>query len=140
VTGSGEVSFLDFLLARFAEDEAAARAAVEPSAAAGPWITGRVASHLIDTVVYRPSPYNPELIVHAASTGYAGRDAADVAAHIARWDPARVLAECEAKRRRVKALNDRAPHPNAVPLLRKLLALEALPYVGHPDFRAEWRS
>lgn len=142
----------EFVLARIAEDKAAARAAVEPRAAAGPWITGKVASHLIDTVVYRPSPYNPELIVHAASTEFAGRDAVDVAAHIARWDPARVLAECEAKRKLVRLaqhMSDNAwqdGDQRAVTEFRagQILRFLALPYSEHPDYPpdtdSDWKS
>lgn len=62
--------------------------------------------------------------------------------HIVRWDPARVLAECEAKRSLINI------HPEAVgqdlsagaawaydEMLRRL----ALPYADHPDYRQEWR-
>ena len=79
--------------------------------------------------------------------------------HIARWDPARVLAECEAKRRIV------AEHPGTVQCETCLdhedseegpegdaynyvvmkgapcptLRLLALPYADHADYREEWR-
>lgn len=59
-----------------------------------------------------------------------------------RWNPVRVLAECEAKRRIV------ALHPEMLEACqgcdaesypcRTLLAL-ALPYADHPDYREEWR-
>ncbi len=57
-------------------------------------------------------------------------------------DPARVLAECEAKRRIVKAMVDHdgyaygEPSYYDVPLVLELLAL---PYASHPDYREEWR-
>jgi hypothetical protein len=66
-------------------------------------------------------------------------------AHIARHDPARVLADIEAKRR-IIALHVAEPgqHPDfcghdkhelPCPTLRLL----ALPYADHPDYRTEWR-
>ncbi len=59
--------------------------------------------------------------------------------------PARVLAECEAKRRIVELLAEdwrisREKLPPGLadhePLLLRLLAL---PYTDHPDYREEWR-
>ena len=58
--------------------------------------------------------------------------------HIARWDPARVLAECEAKRRIVEQLAPIAEETWDVDLGR-VLKLLALPYADHPDYRQEWR-
>lgn len=66
------------------------------------------------------------------------------ALHIARHDPARVLADVEAKRRIVEEANlylcDSGPgcgyrtkHGHNV------LRLLALPYADHPDYREEWR-
>jgi len=54
-------------------------------------------------------------------------------AHIARHDPARVLAECEAKRR----ILTYAEHNDDVYLLGSYLAL---PYADHESFQAEWRA
>jgi hypothetical protein len=64
-------------------------------------------------------------------------------AHMYRWSPARVLAECQAKRLVAEdylaQLNShrsgwdaRAPRDYAVRAL-------ALPYSDHPDYRQEWR-
>lgn len=70
------------------------------------------------------------------------------AEHIARWNPARVLAECDAKRRiveehakldvtRVEALSNwERGHQVA---LDKVLRLLALPYADRPRYREEWR-
>lgn len=64
-------------------------------------------------------------------------------AHMFRWSPARVLVECEARRRIVEdylsQLNSHqsgwdARSPRDYPL-RAL----ALPYSDHPDYRDEWR-
>ena len=82
------MTLADFLLARIAEDEAVAKAA--PCDNAG-WFVDPSPGHdgewLVDS--------NPSLICY----GNSNRDTQE---HIARHDPARVLAECEAKRRIVK--------------------------------------
>jgi hypothetical protein len=68
--------------------------------------------------------------------------------HIARWDPARVLAEVEAKRRIVDAFEavdgDRARLHNAAlhlqwNVLRTVVQTLALPHAGHPDYREAWK-
>ncbi|MHA4774745.1 DUF6221 family protein [Streptomyces sp. MSC1_001] len=63
-----------------------------------------------------------------------------VEAHAARHDPARVLAEVDAKRRRLELLADaiRRGHDD-YDIATELLPLEALPYVDHPDYRDTWR-
>jgi hypothetical protein len=77
--------------------------------------------------------------------------------HVARQDPARLLADCAAKRRLVVACRDARPDlsflgrrppgmadfpltPHGEHELAALtLALLALPYTGHHDYREEWR-
>jgi hypothetical protein len=145
----GMDDLVQFLRDRLDEDEQTAR-----DAKPGPWREdggGSVfATHPTDEVV----------------------DYTDSAPHIARHDPARVLAEVDAKRRilllhnipavvspKMAALglregeapeDDRrcagcgldntddpiTPDVNECPILRAL----ALPYAGHPDYRAEWRT
>jgi hypothetical protein len=68
----------------------------------GPWITGESAGHLVDYVVYRPSPDWPGHIVHACSTEYAGPDQLEVARHIAHNGPKATLRRCEADKRTVQ--------------------------------------
>jgi hypothetical protein len=62
----------------------------------------------------------------------------DAARHIARWDPARVLAEVEAKR----ALIDYC-YPTRIPALQNVVYMVILhlaqPYASRPGFRDEWR-
>jgi hypothetical protein len=55
--------------------------------------------------------------------------------HIARHDPARVLAECDAKRRIVQMLEDDDPGEWGDGALRHLASVCA----DHPDCRDEWR-
>jgi hypothetical protein len=79
------------------------------------------------------------------------------AEHVARFGPVRVLDECAAKRWMVQACRDARPdtaflgaRPGGLPdfpltpadvhqLAALTLALLALPYAGHPDYREEWR-
>jgi hypothetical protein len=68
--------------------------------------------------------------------------------HIARWDPARVLAEVEAKRARIDVVADTlecgdgygAPGYAALQdTTQRLLMLEAQPFASRPGFRDDWR-
>ncbi|MCZ7376532.1 DUF6221 family protein [Micromonospora sp. WMMC250] len=62
--------------------------------------------------------------------------------HIARHDPARVLAEVDAKRRildRWKDSQDNALPPEALLALDEVVKLLALPYADRPGYRDEWR-
>ncbi|MFE3762284.1 DUF6221 family protein [Streptomyces sp. NPDC059104] len=64
-------------------------------------------------------------------------------AHIVRHDPARVLAEVDAKRQvlaHIEAQLDRTDTPWWFDdTLTPVLHLLALPYAGHPDYRKDWR-
>jgi hypothetical protein len=120
-----EPTLTDFLLARINEDEAAARKADKfrwdrPSDA--PW---RRAEQLAET------GSKPQ-------------------AHIARWNPARVLAECEAKRRIIgmyerahdAETTDRhlwAAYREERTAFQRALEALALPYADHPDYDESWR-
>ena len=59
-----------------------------------------------------------------------GHEDVDLMDYIARHEPARVLAECEAKRQ----LIERVGNPNWAGF-----NILALPYAEHPDYRPEWR-
>jgi hypothetical protein len=120
----------EFLLARIAEDE---RVAVDAAAASGRerWSPG-------------------DLVLPAETPPH-------VRGHVAAHDPARVLAECAARRRLVLACRDSRPdrdflgarpqgmadfplNPRDQHQLAALaLALLALPYADHSDFRTQWR-
>jgi Family of unknown function (DUF6221) len=61
-------------------------------------------------------------------------------AHVTHFDPARILAECEAKRRIVglKAQPSDPYTPGGYVTDEILLALAQV-YADHPDYRKEWR-
>jgi hypothetical protein len=104
MTDTQTTTLADFLLARFAEDEADAQAEVAR-----------------------------DLVAHGETDPfYAYRF----------MDPARVLAECEAKRRIVELLaaggRDEA-RAGMDAARERLLPLLALPYADHPDYRPGWR-
>ncbi|MGY1690788.1 DUF6221 family protein [Geodermatophilus sp. SYSU D01105] len=122
-----EPSLDEFVLARIAEDK---RIAAEAAAASGreEWDVGDASG----------SPQG------------AGE-------HVARFDPARVLAECAARRRLVLACRESRPdlrflgsRPQGLAdfpltptdqhqLAALTLALLAMPYAQHHEYRAEWR-
>lgn len=119
----------EFLLARIAEDEAAARAAggahwlVREVPYQGVWFVGTDADYL-----------PPD-----ASESYETE-------HAERHDPARVLAEVDAKRRIVENLHALAAKTDdgenwtpADSALIDTLRILSLPYAEHPDYREEWR-
>lgn len=76
----------------------------------------------------------------------------EIGEHIARWDPARVLAEVEAKRRVLDRYEDalaRCDDPDESQLAAGIQVSEyedwiipqlAQPYAGQPGWREEWRA
>lgn len=139
----------EFLEARIAEDEAMARECEE----SGAWSPFRSEEHLEWWV-------RSENFGHIVTTGYVGNnDAKPNAEHIARHDPARVLAECAAKRAIIAAhpivddvveVSTRIKHGFACETCFSygdivedngycdtLHALAAA-YVDHGDYRQEW--
>ena len=117
-----------FLLARIAEDEAVATLATS-----APWqenesLAGGEDDWRIEDAQGRDIAGCPDCGVRASFD----RPDAD---HIARHDPARVLAECEAKRRIV----EEADGADAQWWEHRYLLALALPYADHPDYRDEWK-
>ena len=133
------MTLTEFLLQRIGEDEAAARAGI--SSQADPengW-------GLIETRGFAGLTLSPHVgHIHERVQGE----------HIIRWHPARVLAECEAKRRIVEAADeatgldmqvdsefrvgfrDTSTEPYLGDVILRALAL---PYADHPDYRGEWK-
>jgi hypothetical protein len=130
----GVSGIVEFLRARLAEDEEAARAATE-----GPWF----ADH--------PEPKHwgddPEsaLLVRGKvlcilDNQYGGPLNVD---HIVRHDPTRVLAENEAKRKIIDwyevADASFELHRDAWQIMRQVLLLLAVPFAAHPDYDERWK-
>lgn len=111
----------DFLLARIAEDEAVAREAAGVPWEVIHWPNG--SQVLVASAAIRDEKWRVGHLGHVATVEHRH----DVA-HIARWDPARVLAECESKRRIVKETG-----------WVTVMSLLAAPYASHPDYREEWK-
>lgn len=129
------MTLAEFLLARIAEDEAAAREVTDFFYSEGRWKWGFAL------------PVKVALTDERGSVMVATRDDGPtwmVCDHIARHDPARVLAECEAKRRIVERYVD-TTYFEPTPFTAYDLALHhvmcdlATVYADHPDFRDEWK-
>lgn len=136
------MTFGEFLLARIAEDERAANecAKVYPS----PWESSD-RGHCAYVTAGAPNFHHvvdlDQEQVACGTVEWLG----DAVEHVSRHDPARVLAECKAKRRIVELHQaEDGQHPDFCGHdLRELpcptLCLLALPYADHPDYRDEWR-
>jgi hypothetical protein len=122
----------EFLLARIAEDEAAARTASGDG--------GRNWQSVSDGYEEFGWTVGPGRTEGAGVYRYVVTDQAQ-AGHLARWDPARVLAECDAKRRIVVSCQEMqtAVVPTAAYLATVTLRNLALPYADHQSYREEWR-
>lgn len=119
-------SLTDFLLARIAEDAAVAAGAYRDS--------------VDDEGVCHESWTDATTAVMWGDTAaISGLEADYLSNHIARHDPARVLAECEAKRRIVERCSAVDYAMPSTYLAHGILGLLALPYADHPDYREEWR-
>jgi hypothetical protein len=125
--GDGVLLLAAFVLARIADDEATARAAVRTTEAGD--VPGWYWSNAGDAV------FLDETDVPVACGPWKQAMHQPTAQHIVRWDPARVMAECEAKRRAVQTLASRLDDEPEEHLLRLL----AMPYADHPAYRPEWR-
>lgn len=146
-----------FLLARIAEDEAIARAAVGDAIfqnQTGSWSFEAVATQYGSMpVVFAVADGGGKTQV-ARLDGGVEQGAARV--HIARWDPDRVLAECAAKREIALSAGDllraydRAPVTgdeardeamlSAANIYEETLRQLAAPYADHPHYRSEWSA
>lgn len=164
-----ESTLVEWLSAQLDADEQVAR-----KATSGPWEwQGDWSAHDVDVELLRPDPsvepWQQRRVIYAHgehTTGFVDVTQQD-AAHIARWDPARVLAEVEAKRAML-ALHER--HVQRLPFADLLsptgqrlyseyavtcsvcgwassdptsacetLRLLALPYADRAGYREEWK-
>jgi hypothetical protein len=120
------MTIVEFLEARFAEDELAAQAAIEVSADWQVHYDYRDVKDLDGHFVVQADSHHPII---------------GQAAHIARQSPGRVLRECEAKRSiiadylRRDALGDRTGGSAVEEALRAIAAV----YCDHPGYAGTWR-
>jgi hypothetical protein len=132
------LALADFLLARIAEDEEAADGSLEYGEGRWKWVDPftDVKQALVDE-------RGRTVLPSALGDVY---PSVSVAEHIARHDPARVLAEVEAKRQILADLTelqdwDVKSEDVRGKIAGLLLAAHALalPYADHPDFNPDWR-
>jgi len=118
------MTLTEFLLARISEDEAAALAAGSSGDDQHWWVDG-------------PAKVSGKWWIYSTGEKFAHEH---TARHIARHDPARVLAECEAKRRIVELFPSPAPVDSWDEAGERVLEMLALPYADHPDYREEGQA
>lgn len=164
----------DFLLARIAEDESAARAATQgrweyrnPYSVAGvggafakpgkctlchagpPIWTGRrdINGTVMEAHVHLFEPFDHSIVVLEGgdvltvvpdADEYGHIDEAD-GAHIARHDPARVLADCEARRKVVRNAQTYLPGESGYGAATYAVQCLAAVYSDHPDYDETWK-
>lgn len=131
------MTLVEFLLARIAEDEKLAREALEENPEPTAWVAER---RYDGTWAMDLHSTHPDADSHGV-----GEDVLvprEMAKHIVGWKPARVLAECEAKRRIVERYENTTFDHWAEPdreYEHWILPLLAVPYADHPDYQQEWR-
>lgn len=128
-----------FLLACIAEDEQVAREVQQYSPT--PWtaVDGAISGGMV-CCDHDPMHSDPD----EADTYVAGCEHRHDADFIARWDPVRVLAECEAKRQIIELYEDQlaksaenSMEEDRAWTLGPIVAFLALPYTDHPDYQPE---
>jgi hypothetical protein len=147
----------EFLTARYDEDQRIARAAIIDRENGDRWQVGSTVRR--EDYEFVSIHTSPPVVVEIAGAGFdatGGIHGERFATHIARWDPARVLAEVKAKR---AILAEHAPADDGSGILficrtcsrRDLpewygeyvpcptLRILAAPYAEHPDFDSDWR-
>jgi hypothetical protein len=166
------MTLTEFLLARIAEDSAIAERAAAMSPRPGPptdlqpeWEYAEDDAHTwgIRTVATMGNPgYEYHHRITFDQEGLSDSVDEDAGPHIARFDPARVLRECEAKRRVIELHQSRYASPSCrecggftatssevagivhrgylTPWPCPTLRILALPYADHPDYQQEWRA
>jgi hypothetical protein len=118
------MELVEFLLARIAEDEEAMGR-----------IAGRQWYACDDGHVQEPEIDDRDVLLEVEPE-------AQLPNHHNSWalvlDPARVLAECAAKRRLIRWVNQWPMRPHPPSSVDGVLELLAQPYADHPDYRQEW--
>ena len=161
------MSIVEFLEARITEDETAAREAIEPERPGShwQWVTNETDTPVAHGDLAEAQEYQRISLrtveEFPTSAGmlpsfpieHAEQVAPGAGEHIARHNPARVLAECKAKRAIIRQWDDvtldegvrdeddtiNEIHSGLVMALRDVLKVLAAVYSDHPDYDPEWR-
>jgi hypothetical protein len=135
------VTLTEFLLARIAEDEAMARAAVGEHRSEA-WHLGDYDETVLcfppssaEKIAWNLENFGPERAAEHERWGGFTTDP-DTAPHIVRHDPARTLAECEAKWAIVAAAEEFGMWRGG--MADVVLCELATVYADHPDYQNEW--
>lgn len=133
------MDLVEFLTARYDEEQRLAGAASEPGMGAN-WHTAGMGAD---------GRFVAEATEGAGSWGIARFTFAGHGTHAAYWDPARVLADIAAKRGLLafaaEYASEQEDHygtgdaPALPPAENPVLRLLAAPYAGHPDYNPAWR-
>ena len=142
------MTLTDFLLARIAEDEAAARLCAEmfPSpwdVADRGWRVRIYAADIPDEGDHAdPGDKRAPVVMEVEPDRNLDdpRWLSERVEHVRRHDPARVLAECEAKRRVIEECDDYDNPSEVLILADQILRHLALPYADHPDYDPSWAA
>lgn len=135
------LTLTDFLLARIAEDEEGAK-------------FHRNDAWFIEDKSTWGDTQNPELVGGGKLLARFDQEHGALAIHhVVRWNPARVLAACEAKRRIVELAmpvaiagppewtpESSADERGRMEAVEQILLDLAAVYADHPDYRDEWRA
>jgi hypothetical protein len=148
---AGQVSLADWLLERIGLEEIQAREVASLNGQHWKASVGAYDDHGVidgdpeDPTHSHPGPGYPEGELWDSEGGYLAMHI-QTAEYVARHDPARVLAECEAKRRIVEHANECSDGGSELSMdfddergLALVLRLLALPYADCDGFREEWR-
>ena len=129
------MNIIEFIEARIAEDEAAAR-----NARPGPWIDTRDTGTRIGPEIGDGYLMVPELELAPCEDYIPNADTT----HIARHDPARALRQCKSIRTTIKHLEDLSDtiHMPWYVSPKAEAALEAIAAIwsDHPDYEQEWTA
>ncbi len=127
-----------FITARLDEDEAIAKAAWP-----GPWdLETEIGGFGPVSCVLMPIPQHKGARTGLTSFTPLGTQDADTAAHIARYDPARVLREVTAKRAIAETGASLASsHDKYIRIVGESILTElAAVWSDHPDYKQEWAT
>jgi hypothetical protein len=152
---TGRPSIVEFLRARLDEEEQVAREVIEKNWHRATWVGDEFNSAVVITRDVTLASGSDHSIAQCGVEAL--EDGELYAEHIAQWDPARVLAEVDARRRIIEMWEDPAAvrilpdgvrdgrDPDEVEIqvgiaeaIDDVVCVLAMPYAGHPDYDQAW--